>query len=516
MEWDDGALALIQAAPLAVQPTIRRRIEALAAEQGVDHVSREFLNAAMARRHGVAMRPTGHGPSPAAEPDVAPLMAREGVDPLTSAFEAAGDVHVFAPGKALPPKETAAAWGRAEQTETPSERPCCLYIHIPFCRSRCFFCPFYANRWTPGTGGEYTDALIREIDRLATTPLGASRLDAVYFGGGTPSDLSPYDLKRLLRTIQGQLSLAHDAEVTLEGRVWQQGPDLVAAALAGGVNRFSIGVQSFDTRLRRSVGRKDRREEVLSFLEDLTESPAAVVIDLIFGLPGQTMAQWRDDLRNLHEETRVHGVDLYRLKAVPGSVMEDMIADGRLPCRADLAESAGMFAAGVEAMETLGWDRLSIPHWRRDRRERSRYNLLVKAGADCIPIGCGAGGRIGRTRFFQTTDLATYLSEVADGRKPIASAVRLGGECEAVDRIAHQIEHGRIDASSWAPAGGPLAAACRRLLDQWAQAGLLIPNGHTAYELTVAGQFWSVQMGTRLARLVSEKWAAIGFADVAG
>jgi oxygen-independent coproporphyrinogen-3 oxidase len=509
MEWDDGALALIQAAPPAVQPMIRRCVEALAAERGVDHVSREFLNVAMARRHGVALPPTGHTPS-AAEPDVAPLMAREGADPLTSAFKAAGDVHVFAPGEALPPGEIAGAWARAEQTEIPSERPCCLYVHIPFCFSRCVFCPFYANRWTSGASAEYTDAVVREIERLAATRLGASRLDAVYFGGGTPSDLDPHDLQRLLRTIREHLILGPDAEVTLEGRVWRQGRALVAAALAGGVNRFSIGVQSFDTKLRRSLGRKAARENVLSFLEDLAESPAAVIVDLIFGLPGQTMAQWRDDLRILHEETRVHGADLYRLKAMPGSVMEDMIAEGRLPRRADLAEAAGMFAAGVETMEALGWDRLSIPHWRRDRRERSRYNLLVKAGADCIPVGCGAGGRIGRMRFFQTTDVATYVTEVDEGRKPIVSAVRLGGESEAVDRIADQVERGRIDVSRWAPPGGPLAAACRKLLDQWARAGLLVPTGDAAFDLSVAGQFWSVQLGTRLARLVCGQWAAAG------
>ncbi|MBS3822208.1 MAG: heme anaerobic degradation radical SAM methyltransferase ChuW/HutW, partial [Phycisphaerae bacterium] len=220
-----------------------------------------------------------------------------------------------------------------------------------------------------------------------------------------------------------------------------------------------------------------------------------------FGLPGQSMETWQEDLRCLDEQTSIHGVDLYRLKAVPGSVMEERIAGGRLPSLAGLAESAAMFAAGVEAMQSFGWERLSIPHWRRDVRKRSRYNSLVKSGADCIPIGCGAGGRIGRVRFFQTGDLGTYLAAVQEGRKPVASAIQLAEHCHTVDRIAAELERGHLAATGWAEAGGPLAAPLDAVLAQWARAGLL-SQAHGGYDLTVAGQFWSVQMGSRLARLV--------------
>ena len=105
---------------------------------------------------------------------------------------------------------------------------------MPFCRSRCVFCPFYANRWSDEAGAAYVRAVATEIRRLGQTPLGQAPFDAVYFGGGTPSDLAPADLARLLETIRDHLPLAGDAEVTLEGRIVGHGPALTEAALAGG------------------------------------------------------------------------------------------------------------------------------------------------------------------------------------------------------------------------------------------------------------------------------------------
>ncbi|MFW5818103.1 MAG: heme anaerobic degradation radical SAM methyltransferase ChuW/HutW [Planctomycetota bacterium] len=498
MNWSPEALSMIEAAPPAVRPMIRQKVESIAVERGVVAISGEFVSDLMIERHGEGKTREG---AHHAEQDLAPYLACEDGDPLTSAFEATNDVHVFAAGKTLTSGQAGNAWAEAERAEPTAGRPRSLYIHIPFCRSRCVFCPFYANRWSDEAGGEYARALVREIEQLAETPLGQAPLEAVYFGGGTPSDLAPEDLSAVLAAIHDNLILADDVEVTLEGRISGHSPDLTRAALDGGINRFSVGVQSFDTLLRRSLGRKANREEALAFLNRLADTPAAVVIDLIFGLPGQSMETWQEDLRRLHEETSIHGVDLYRLKSVPDSVMEEMIAVGRLPRRAGLAESAAMFAAGVETMDRFGWKRLSIPHWRRDGRERSRYNSLVKSGADCIPIGCGAGGRVGRMRFFQSGELATYLAAVQEGRKPVASAIQLGEHCDTVDRIAAGLERGHLVPTAWAEPGSPLAAALDAVLAQWARAGLL-SQADDGHDLTVAGQFWSVQMGSRLAKLV--------------
>jgi oxygen-independent coproporphyrinogen-3 oxidase len=501
MTWDQDALSLLQAAPPSIQPVIRRQIEASAATAGVMRISSNYLVALMKTRHGAS------APAcvPASRVDQAQLeqcFARETGDPLTTAFEASDEVHVFAGGRSLPSGEAAHAWIRAEQGEQASRRSRCLYVHVPFCRSRCVFCPFYANRWTPNAGEHYVNALVRELQQFADTPLGQERIDAVYFGGGTPSDLSADDLTRVLDEIRGTLFLAHNAEITLEGRISGVDGDLFAAAVDGGVNRVSLGVQTFDTRIRQSLGRKASRHQVIASLERLAAYPIAVVIDLIFGLPGQDMQAWLDDLRCLVDETGIHGVDLYRLKSVPGSLMEQSARAGRLPPPGNLSQSASMFANGVDFMQNAGWERLSVSHWRRDVRERSRYNTLIKSGADCVPIGCGAGGRVGGVRFFHTSDLSTYLNHLDEHRKPIASAIRLGEESLAIDVVTAQLDQTHLDPRTWPLHTQSLRLAVTRVLGQWTRAGLLLPVGDGTFDLTVAGQFWNVQMGVRLARLL--------------
>jgi oxygen-independent coproporphyrinogen-3 oxidase len=118
-----------------------------------------------------------------------------------------------------------------------------------------------------------------------------------------------------------------------------------------------------------------------------------------------------------------------------------------------------------------------------------------------VPIGCGAGGRIGRVRFFQTGDLGTYLAAVQEGRKPVASGVELAERAQTIDRICAEIQQGRIAPAAWTEPGDPLRDELASVLGQWTRAGLLTATGE-GYVLTAAGQFWNVQMADRLARLV--------------
>ncbi len=517
MSWDEEALLLIDAAPPAVRPMIRQQIEEMASARGVERITTDFLMAAKGSfRHG------GHGAKPQsahaeakhpadnrhAQPQaqanehLLKYFARITGHPLTNAFPATDGVHVFSGGQPMTPTQTVDAWQISKNTKLTGPDKRCLYLHVPFCRGRCVFCPFYANKWAADASGAYADSLIKEIQQLGNTPLGQSELHTVYFGGGTPSDLAPADLSRILTAIHNNLNIADDAEITLEGRIWGHTQQLTEAALRGGVNRFSLGVQSFDTRLRRSLGRRNTREEIISFVNQLASHHASVVIDLIYGLPGQTMQQWREDLRCLIEETQIHGVDLYRLKSVPGSVMDQMIGDGRLPARSTMAQAADMFVAGVEHMNASGWQRLSVSHWRRDPRERSLYNTIVKSGADCIPVGCGAGGRVGQTRYFQTSDLAAYHQTIAAGGKPVAMAIGLASDSGLIDRMSGQVEKTFIRSAEWADASTPLFQAVNAICDQWAQAGLLEKNGSSDYALTTAGQFWSTQMSSRLSQCI--------------
>ena len=171
-----------------------------------------------------------------------------------------------------------------------------LYLHVPFCQSRCVYCDFYSTTCGPAERGRYVDALCRELEARADEVPGR-RLATVYLGGGTPSQLSPAELERVFSAVGRLFRLAPDAEVTLEANPDDLTPAYVDALRALPVNRVSLGVQTFcDARLRLLHRRHTGREAV-----EAVERLAAVgldnlSVDLIYGLPGQTLDEWDDDL----------------------------------------------------------------------------------------------------------------------------------------------------------------------------------------------------------------------------
>lgn len=189
-------------------------------------------------------------------------------DPLKFAFSGKTSAHASR-GGVRPLSLDEAAWQAWWQQESEADERA-LYIHIPFCRKRCSFCNFFENGANPARMSRYMAALCASLNAAAETPLGQSKsFSAVYVGGGTPTDMAVEDLARLANAI-GHFPLTPDVEVTLEGRLngfdeakWQ-------IALAGGFNRFSFGVQSFDSGVRQQAARFDDRETLLRRLGELT------------------------------------------------------------------------------------------------------------------------------------------------------------------------------------------------------------------------------------------------------
>jgi anaerobilin synthase len=487
MNWSSDAAAMLAEAPPLLRGLIRRSLEKSARKQGLDLISSEFVANARARVH---RRRVGATSDP-----LTGAFARVSKNPMADAFPPGDDVHIFPPGEHLGGEAACAAWEVAANRLPGANGRRALYLHIPFCRARCSFCPFYANRWNEDAGRAYVEALEAEIAAIGDLPAASAPFDAVYFGGGTPSDLPPGGLCSILEAVHRHIPLASDAEVTLEGRACGHSPALTEAALAGGVNRFSVGIQSFDTGLRRSLGRIESKERLLAFLERLCGTGAVVVIDLIYGLPGQTPAIWEEDLRTLDRLPRLAGADLYRLKVIPGSPLANRRSETP---DAFQRRCATLFSTGCRLLEKTGWEQISVSHWRRDPRERSRYNTMVKSGADCVPAGCGAGGRLGGIRFFQTGELDSYLSAIRQGHKPLAAATRLFPNSSSVDRIASDCDRATLQPATW----NLPEETIQPLLDQWQKAGLLEPESGGSWKLTPDGQFHNVAMGSRLASLV--------------
>ncbi|MEA3416664.1 MAG: radical SAM protein [Thermodesulfobacteriota bacterium] len=242
------------------------------------------------------------------------FFANENGDPLHAAFDKKSAVHPGARGRPIDPESIGEVWSRIMAGEGKKGKRA-AYFHIPFCETHCLYCGFYLNPFKAGEEeNRYVDYVIRELEMVAKTPfIKSHHFHAVYLGGGTPSALKHENLFRLLKVIQKYLPLANDCEITLEGRVYHFSDDKVFACIEGGVNRFSIGVQSFDTHVRRKMGRIETGEKVaerLKYINSLDQT--AMVIDLIYGLPCQTMEIWEKDVAK-YIELKLDGVDLYQL-----------------------------------------------------------------------------------------------------------------------------------------------------------------------------------------------------------
>ncbi|MGF1750144.1 heme anaerobic degradation radical SAM methyltransferase ChuW/HutW [Vibrio cionasavignyae] len=371
----------------------------------------------------------------------------------------------------------------------------CLYIHIPFCRVRCTFCNFFQNAASRQLVDDYFEALLKEIElksRLAWTQTGL--FHAVYIGGGTPTDLSPDQIQRLGKAIRHSFPLATDCEMTLEGRTNRFSDEMFDKALEGGFNRFSFGVQSFNTKVRRSAKRLDDREVVLervSHLSSLDEAP--IIIDLLYGLPYQTLEVFAQDLADF-KDSGAHGVDLYQLVVGGNAPMLNMVEKGRIEPPANSAQKASMYEYGVAFMNEHFIKQLSVNHWARDNRERSQYNSVAKTYAEVLPIGCGAGGNIGGYGMMNHRSLESYMSAMRSGDttiammskhhslEPVFASLKAGFDSGVVRRSVLAMTQGYDTFELLTP-----------LFQVWEKNGLVELKGDYLL-LTLAGSFWAVTL----------------------
>ena len=218
--------------------------------------------------------------------------AREGVDPLPYAFEGKIAVHPGLGGSGVEKQDFEATL--EPLLAEPRTGKTVAYIHVPFCETHCLYCGFYNKAYREDESRIYADALIQELRLWRGRPgQDAGPVHAVYMGGGTPTALQADDLRRILKEVRAVLPLANDCEITVEGRLSNFGPDKMEACFEGGANRFSLGVQSFDTEIRQAMGRVSDRDTLIRQLQLLQSyDQAAVIVDLIYGFPMQTMERW--------------------------------------------------------------------------------------------------------------------------------------------------------------------------------------------------------------------------------
>ncbi len=424
--------------------------------------------------------------------DLKPFFAKT-EDPLTSAFEKKIATHPGGTATMVPPPEIGKKITEIRSSTRTGKSA--AYIHIPFCETHCLYCGFYKKRYSSEESHSFADTLLAELKMWSDDPIQQTApLHAVYLGGGTPTSIEAVDIGRILEGVQKYLPLANDCEITVEGRIQNFDSDKIKACIDNGANRFSLGVQTFDTKLRQSMRRLAKREHVIEKLSELRDlDQAVIVLDLIYGFPGQTKELWQHDIETLHQ-LELDGGDLYQLQIFPKTPLQLAIENGKMEDGLDVPTRARLYDYGCGLMETAQYRRLSVNHWARTSRERNIYNHLMRSPAHCLPFGPGAGGNLCGYSMMTQGDYDTWKKTVEKGQKPVKMLFKQGKHSLLEKTITGEFELLRINPTELGSKFDLDIANCLRpLLDQWTEAGLLSKDGEWLH-LTRAGQFWQVNL----------------------
>jgi oxygen-independent coproporphyrinogen-3 oxidase len=343
-------------------------------------------------------------------------------------------------GSALPLGEAAPADGALPaEVRVEAATPFGVYLHVPFCRVRCGYCDF--NTYTSGElrgarQDEYADTLLQEV-ALAERVLGAAGplrpASTVFFGGGTPTLLPPGDLARMLAGVRSTFGIREDAEVTVEANP-DTVTDAVAAELAAaGVTRLSIGMQSAVPHVLAALVRTHDPLNVATAVDAARGAGLDVSLDLIYGAPGESLADWRRSLESAIALAPDH-VSAYALIIEDGTKLARQIRRGEVPAPDDDLQ-ADMYELADELLAGGGYDWYEVSNWATEPAHRSRHNLAYWQGHDWWGFGPGAHSHVGGVRFWNVKHPAAYAQRLAMGASPAAGRERPDAEARALESV---------------------------------------------------------------------------------
>lgn len=321
--------------------------------------------------------------------------------------------------------------------------PRALYVHVPFCIRRCAYCDFATAPYDAGSADRYVQRLVRELERV---PRGAA-LDTIYFGGGTPTALSEPQLAALLAAVRERTGGAK-SEWTCEANPESVTIEKARMLRDAGVDRVSLGAQSFDPLVLAALGRDHSPDHVFRALELLRDAGfERLTLDLMFAAPGETERQLRSDLTQLAALDLEH-VSAYCLTYESGTPLTRMRASGRVTPESDDVELQ-QYRLVRELLADAGLPQYEISNFARPGRE-SRHNLVYWRGEEYFGVGLGAGSYEHGTRRSNTRLLDEYLADWGGSPWPPHEAETLEPAAKARERVILGLRLRRgIDAAGW-------------------------------------------------------------------
>jgi putative oxygen-independent coproporphyrinogen III oxidase len=316
---------------------------------------------------------------------------------------------------------------RPEMADRFAQTPA-AYVHIPFCSAVCPYCDFAVVAGQDRLASRYVDAVCTEI--AGSDPW--RPLEAVYFGGGTPSHVAPLLLKQILDELARKHGIADDAEISLEANPEDFTVTRAAELLEAGFNRVSFGAQSFDNDVLAILGRRHERSHIESSVAAARRAGFGnLSLDLIFGTPGESDGSWGESVRRALQSAPDH-LSCYALTVEPGTPLGRAVRSGGEAPDPDI--QVDRYTIANRLLSGAGFERYEVSNWARPGHE-CRYNLTVWAQGEYEAYGNGAHGFRHGLRYRNRRRLDAYIDRVESGRSPRAGQESVQGWDAELDRL---------------------------------------------------------------------------------
>jgi oxygen-independent coproporphyrinogen-3 oxidase len=310
--------------------------------------------------------------------------------------------------------------------------PRAAYVHVPFCAHHCGYCDFAVAVGQDGRIEEYIDALTVELGGLGTP----QPVQTLFFGGGTPTHLSAGQLETLLDRVLSWLPLLPDHEFSVEANPGTLDPAKIRVLANHGVNRLSLGAQSFAPQLLRVLERDHAPADVARAVNAARPHIDNISLDLIFGVPGQRLENWLDDLTRALALGPTH-MAIYGLTYEKGTRLWKQQRRGQVQALDEESELA-LYTRGIDALEEAGFEHYEISNFARPGF-RCRHNQVYWANHAYFGFGQGAARYVEGVRQTTTRDLATYLKRVSKGQPTYFQSEELPPRQRAFETVALQL-----------------------------------------------------------------------------
>ncbi|MDX1947755.1 MAG: radical SAM family heme chaperone HemW [Pirellulaceae bacterium] len=316
-----------------------------------------------------------------------------------------------------------------------SSSPRSAYLHVPFCRHRCGYCNFTLVAGRDDLIEAYLDALAIELaalDNAATSGRGPLEIDTLFFGGGTPTHLSPAQFARLLTIAGGTFRLAAGGELSIEANPADLASSTPAIRGGQGITRISLGVQSFHPPKLALLERDHAPDQIIAAFALARRLAGSVSLDLIFGTPGESLADWQRDLELAMALNPDH-ISTYGLTFEKGTPFWSRLARGELT-QADEDLERQMYELAIDTLTAAGFEHYEVSNFARPGH-RCRHNEAYWTGKPYFAAGPGAARFIGGRREINHRSTTTYIQRILAGQSPVAESEQLGPEAAARERL---------------------------------------------------------------------------------